>query len=31
VIALDIIPEKVEKNNNSESPIQDDEIERYLA
>ena len=28
---LDIVPEKVEKINNYESPIQDDEIERFLA
>ena len=31
VIAVDIIPEKVEKLNNYVSPIQDDYIERYLA
>ena len=31
VHALDIIPEKVEKINAFESPIQDDEIERFLA
>lgn len=31
VHALDIVPEKVEKINNFESPIQDDEIERFLA
>ena len=31
VHALDIVPEKVEKINNYESPIQDDEIERFLA
>ena len=30
VVALDIIPEKVEKINNKISPIQDDEIEEYL-
>ena len=31
VHALDIVTEKVEKINNFESPIQDDEIERFLA
>ena len=31
VHALDIVPEKVEKINNYESPIQDDEIERFLV
>ena len=31
VVAVDIIPEKVEKINNKISPIQDDEIEGYLA
>ena len=31
VHALDIVPEKVEKINNYESPIQDDEIERFLT
>ena len=31
VHALDIIPEKVEKINSFRSPIQDDEIERFLA
>ena len=31
VTAVDIIPEKVEKINNRISPIQDDEIENYLA
>ena len=31
VRALDIVPEKVEKINRYESPIQDDEIERFLA
>ncbi len=31
VRALDIVPEKVEKLNNFVSPIQDDEIERFLA
>ena len=31
VHALDIVPEKVEKINDYESPIQDDEIERFLA
>ena len=31
VIAVDIIPEKVEKINRKESPIQDKEIEEYLA
>ena len=30
VHALDIVPEKVEKINNYESPIQDDEIDRFL-
>lgn len=30
VTALDIIPEKVEKINHFQSPIQDDEIERFL-
>ncbi len=31
VTAVDIVPEKVEKLNNWESPIQDDYIEKYLA
>ena len=31
VHALDIVPEKVEKINSYVSPIQDDEIERFLA
>lgn len=31
VVAVDIIPEKVEKINNKISPIQDDEIEHYLV
>ena len=31
VCALDIIPEKVEKISSFESPIQDDEMERFLA
>lgn len=31
VIAVDIVPEKVEKINNSISPIQDDYIEKYFA
>ena len=31
VIAVDVIPEKVEKLNNNISPIQDDYIEKYLA
>ena len=31
VTAVDVIPEKVEKINRRESPIQDAEIERYLA
>ena len=31
VRALDIVPEKVEKLNNFVSPIQDEEIERFLA
>ena len=31
VHALDIIPEKVEKINAFKSPIQDDEIERFLS
>ena len=31
VCALDILPEKVEKINHFASPIQDDEIERFLA
>ena len=31
VVAVDIIPEKIEKINNKISPIQDNEIEEYLA
>lgn len=31
VIAVDIVPEKVEMINNKKSPIQDDYIEQYLA
>ena len=31
VVAVDVIPEKVEKINRKESPIQDEYIERYLA
>ena len=31
VVAVDVIPEKVEKINNRISPIQDDYIERYFA
>ena len=31
VRALDIVPEKVEKLQRYESPIQDDEIERFLG
>lgn len=31
VIAVDVIPEKVEMINNKKSPIQDDYIEKYLA
>lgn len=31
VIAVDVIPEKVEKINRRISPIQDDYIERYFA
>ena len=31
VVAVDIIPEKVEMINNRKSPIQDDYIEEYLA
>ena len=31
VMAVDVIPEKVEKINNKISPIQDDYIEKYLA
>lgn len=30
-IAVDVIPEKVDKINNKKSPIQDDYIEKYLA
>ena len=31
VVAVDVIPEKVEKINSKESPIQDEYIEKYLA
>ena len=31
VVAVDVVPEKVEKINNRISPIQDDYIEKYLA
>ena len=31
VMAVDIIPEKVEQINNKKSPIQDEYIEKYLA
>lgn len=31
VMAVDIIPEKVEMINNKKSPIQDEYIEKYLA
>lgn len=31
VIAVDVVPEKVDKINNKKSPIQDDYIEKYLA
>ena len=31
VVAVDVVPEKVEKLNNKISPIQDDYIEKYLA
>lgn len=31
VMAVDIIPEKVEKINRRQSPIQDEYIEKYLA
>lgn len=31
VVAVDVIPEKVEKINNKISPIQDEYIEKYLA
>ena len=31
VVAVDVVPEKVEKVNNRISPIQDDYIEKYLA
>ena len=31
VIAVDVIPEKVEKINNRISPIQDDYIEKFFA
>lgn len=31
VVAVDVIPEKVEKINRRESPIQDEYIEKYFA
>ena len=31
VVAVDIMPEKVEKVNNRQSPIQDEYIEKYLS
>ena len=31
VVAVDVVPEKVEKINNRISPIQDEYIEKYLA
>ena len=31
VVAVDIVPEKVEKINRRENPIQDEYIEKYLA
>ena len=31
VVAVDVIPEKVEKINNRISPIQDEYIEKYLS
>ena len=31
VVAVDIVPEKVELINDKKSPIQDDYIEKYLA
>ena len=31
VVAVDVVPEKVEMINNRKSPIQDDYIEKYLA
>lgn len=31
VIAVDVVPEKVDLINNRKSPIQDDYIEKYLA
>ena len=31
VVAIDIVPEKVDLINNKKSPIQDDYIEEYLA
>ena len=31
VVAVDVIPEKVDLINNKKSPIQDDYIEKYLA
>ena len=30
VVALDVVPEKVEKINNKISPIKDEEIEKYF-
>ena len=30
VVALDVIPDKVEKINRKESPIQDEELQNYL-
>ena len=30
VVAVDVVPEKVEKINRKESPIQDEYIEKYL-
>ena len=31
VVAVDVVPEKIELINNKKSPIQDDYIEKYLA
>lgn len=31
VVAVDIVPEKIEMINNRKSPIQDDYIEKYMA